>query len=247
MVTLITICWNAAETLARTLDSVLAQSVLPGEYRFVDGGSTDGTLALLEEYRPRFEAAGVRVFVEAQERVPGEAGIPNAWNQALRKATGDIVGLLNADDWYDEDALRAVVAAFESAPEIGAVSMPVHMHHPDPVREWTFVPQALSLLPWKMPVPHPGTFFRKSTYECIGLYDTRYRIAADYDFIWRCSRAGVLWKYLDDTLVHMQLGGLANVSRSRARLETYRIARSHCAKADPRPAIAWLLRVATGR
>ena len=62
-VTLITICWNAEATLARTLDSVLAQGIPPAEYRVVDGGSTDGTLALLEEYRPRFQERGIPMLV----------------------------------------------------------------------------------------------------------------------------------------------------------------------------------------
>ena len=244
---LITICWNAAETLPRTLESVLSQCVLPSIYRFVDGGSTDGTLEILERYRPRFEAAGVEFSVEAQQRVPGAAGIPSAWNQALRSARGDVVGLLNADDWYDPRALQAALAAFQADDGVDAVSIPVQMHHDDPAKEWLFVPQPLTRLTWKMPVPHPGTFFRRRVYEKLGLYDTRYRISADYDFVWRCYLSGIRWKYLPETLVHMQLGGVANASRALARRETYRIARRHCHFLDFRPALAFVIRTLTGR
>ena len=246
-VTLITICWNAAATISRTLDSVLAQKRLPWEYRFIDGGSTDGTLELLEKYRPRFEERGVRFFVEAQRRKPGEAGIPNAWNQAIVQAAGDVVGLLNADDWYDPEVLSAVCDAFQADSGVGAVSMPVQMHHEDPRKEWLFTPQSPKALPWKMTVPHPGTFFRKSVYDQVGLYDTRYRISADYDFVWRCSKAGVRWLCLERPRVHMQLGGLANASRSQARRETYRIARENGSFWDCRPALAWLLRTLLNR
>ena len=121
------------------------------------------------------------------------------------------------------------------------------MLHEEPFRSWTFFPRPLSLLPWKMPVPHPGTFFRRSTYDAVGLYDTRYRIAADYDFVWRCRGAGIRWRYLDVPCVNMQLGGLANASRRLARCETCRIARSHSAFFDLRPYLAWLLRLMTGR
>ena len=243
---LVTICWNAAKTLPQTLDSVLAQTSLPTEYLFVDGGSTDGTLELLENYRPRFEERGCAFQVIPQQRVPGQAGIPSAWNQAVPLTKGEVIALLNADDWYGSDALETVLDAF--APEVDAVSVPVAMHAENAVGDWLFVPQSLSKLPWKMSVPHPGTFFRKSVYDHIGLYDTRYRISADYDFVWRCRKAGIAWRILTERpLVHMKLGGLANSSRALARRETYRIARSHSAWYDLRPLMAFLGRAITGR
>lgn len=247
MLSLVTICWNSAATISRTLDSVLEQSLLPGEYLFIDGGSTDGTLDILEEYRQRFEERGVHFDVSSQKRVPGEAGIPSAWNQAIAKVSGDVVGLLNADDWYEPDALKCVCEAFDGEGSPQAVSVTVQMHHEDPDRCWVFTPESLSRLPWKMPVPHPGTFFKKEVYDKLGLYDTRYRISADYDFVWRCHLAGIRWRFISDTLVNMQMGGRADTSRALARGETYRIARSHSAFLDFRPALAWLLRVMTGR
>ena len=243
---LVTICWNAAKTLPKTLDAVLAQTILPNEYLFVDGGSTDGTLELLEQYRPRFAERGCAFQVIPQRRVSGEAGIPSAWNQAIPLAKGEVVALLNADDWYEPDALATVLDAF--TPEVDAVSSPVAMHAENSADDWLFTPQPLAKLPWKMAVPHPGTFFRKRVYEHIGLYDTHYRISADYDFVWRCHKAHLHWKYLTERpLVNMQLGGLANSSRALARRETYRIARSHIAWYDLRPLLALLGRTLTGR
>ncbi len=246
-ISLITICWNAAETLPRTLASILAQETLPAEYLLVDGGSQDGTWELLAEWEPRFRAAGVDFRRERQVRQPGEAGIPGAWNQGLRQVRGEVVALLNADDWYDPGVLTWVWEAFQQDPALGALSLPVRMHPSVPRKEWVFRPSSFGQLPWRMPVPHPGTFFRRSTYEKVGLYDGRYRIAADYDFIWRCRRAGISWRFLDPVGIHMQLGGLANSSRALARRETYRIARRHGAFLDPRPALAWLLRAMSGR
>ncbi|MBR6470969.1 MAG: glycosyltransferase [Victivallales bacterium] len=243
---LVTICWNAAKTLQQTLDAVLAQTVLPNGYLFVDGGSTDGTLELLEKYRPRFEGQGCVFGVIPQTRHPDEAGIPSAWNQAIPLVNGEIVALLNADDWYEPETLETILRAF--TPEVDAVSCPVAMHAALPEDDWLFVPQSLAKLPWKMAVPHPGTFFRKRVYDRIGLYDTRYRISADYDFVWRCHKADIHWRYLQNRpLVHMRLGGLANSSRALARRETYRIARNHCAWYDPRPLMAFLGRAITGR
>lgn len=243
---LVTICWNADQTLAKTLESVLQQTILPNEYLFVDGGSTDGTLTLLETYRPRFIERGCAFKVMPQQRLPGQAGIPSAWNQAIPLAQGEVLALLNADDWYEPTTLQEVLEAFSA--DVDAVVAPVAMHAESPADDWLFLPQSLAKLPWKMPIPHPGSFFRRKVYDRVGLYDTRYRISADYDFMWRCHLAGIQWRYLTEhPLVHMRLGGLANSSRKLARQETYRIARRHGAWCDPRPLIAFLGRTLIGR
>ena len=245
-ISLVTICWNAEKTLPDTLESVLAQTALPQEYLFVDGGSTDRTRNILEDFRPLFESRGCAVRLLEQHRAEGEAGIPSAWNQALSHVTGEIVALLNADDTYTSDALETVRSHFTL--EFDALSVPVAMDAANPAQSWLFVPQPLTLLPWKMPVPHPGTFFRRRVYERIGHYDPRYRISADYDFIWRCRLAKVPWRFFTERpLVHMRLGGLANSSRALARRETYQIARRYSAWYDLRPLAALLARKLTCR
>ena len=244
--TLITICWNAAATIRRTLESVLNQTLPPMHYLVVDGGSSDGTLEILADFRARFEAAGVDFQVLPQQRVPGEAGIPNAWNQALRLAKGDFVAILNADDWYEPQVLESVAGKFRET-DADAVVLPVTFRNDDGsvVRELAPVP--FSRLPWKMVLPHPGTFFRLRVYEKLGLYDTAYRISADYDFVWRCRRAGIRWEFVNEKLINMQAGGLADTGRKCARKETYRIARKNLPWYDFRPETAFLLRMLTGR
>ena len=246
--TVITICRNAAATIARTVASVLAQSRRPREYIFVDGASADGTPDILEEHRPRLEAAGIAFRLICQRPLaPGEAGIPVAWNQGLAEAGADVIALLNADDWYAPGVLASVLDAFDHDDALDAAVLPVRLVRPDGGDAGLLPPRPLSRLPWLMPVPHPGCFFRRRVYERLGLYDTRYRISADYDFIWRCSKARLRWRYLDAPTVHMQAGGAANSSRAIARSETYRIARSHSSFLDPRPLLARLFRALTGR
>lgn len=244
--TLITICWNAAATIERTLNSVLAQSALPKQYLVVDGGSTDGTLEILEAAKAKFAAGGVDFRVLPQQRVPGEAGIPNAWNQALRLAEGDFVAILNADDWYEAGVIAVVAQNFRDT-DADAVVMPVTFRDDDGkvVRELSAAP--FSALPWKMVLPHPGCFFRRRVYEQLGLYNTEYRISADYDFVWRCYKAGIRWSFMEDRLINMQAGGLADTGRKCARRETRKIAGKYCRWYDLRPGIAFLLRWLTGR
>jgi len=244
-VTIITICWNSARTLQRTIDSVLQQRRKPMEHLFVDGGSTDETLKILQRNLPVLQAAGIQAKILLQERVPGEAGIPGAWNQGLKQAGGEIIALLNSDDWYQTDTLEQVEQAFDRNPGAEAVVCPVRLLPPGG-NEKLLPPRCLCLLPLLMPLPHPGCFFRRSLYQRLGGYDTRYRIAADYDFIWRCRQAGIQWQMLASPLVNMEAGGLANSSRKTARLETLKIACRYAPR-SPLPRIAWLLRSISGR
>ncbi|MFA6928743.1 MAG: glycosyltransferase family 2 protein [Lentisphaeria bacterium] len=244
-VTIITICWNSGKTLQRTIDSVLQQKQKPIEYLFVDGGSTDATLAILQQNLPQMQNAGIAGKVILQQRKPDQAGIPSAWNQGLEQATGDIIALLNSDDWYETETLSTIEHAFAKNPDTEAVVCPIRLLNPAG-REKLLLPRCLCLLPLLMPLPHPGCFFRRSLYERIGGYDPRYCIAADYDFIWRCRQAGIAWTVLASPLVNMEAGGLANSSRKKARRETLEIARQY-APWSALPLLAWLLRQITGR
>lgn len=247
--TVITICWNSERTLARCVRSVLTQSSRPVEHIVVDGGSTDGTLRVLAELAPEYAAAGVALRVLGQERRAGEAGIPSAWNQGLTAARGELIALLNSDDWYEPSALASVQDAFAVAPPPGPemVVAPVNLvRGADGGVEKTLYPKCLWLAEILMPVPHPGCFVRRGVYfSQVGLFDCRYRIAADYDFVWRCRKARVRMAFLPEPLVNMEIGGLANRSRRLARRETLAIACRH--SRFPAPAwIAWGLRTLAG-
>ena len=245
-ISLITICWNSERTLSRSLKSVMEQSRRPDEYVFVDGGSTDHTLAILEEFKTRAESKGMAVRILQQVRHEDAAGIPDAWNQGISEATGDVVGLLNSDDWYESTALESVETVLEAHPKCGAVSCPTRFVNEYGKEEKVFYPKCLCVfLPFMMPVPHPGLFVKQKTYDFIGKYNVGYRISADYDWIWRFYKAGQTLAYVKDPQVNMELGGLANSNRDLARNETLEIASKHGARRLAR--MAWLLRKITGR
>jgi len=235
-ITVITICWNSGGTLRRCMDSLLRQRRLPNEYILVDGGSSDGTLALAEEARAAFAAAGIAFKVLAQVRREGEAGIPSAWNQGIAASSGEVIALLNSDDWYEEDALFEAEEALRQESAADMVIVPIQLRRQTGEVCGAIYPKCLWLSELLMPLPHPGCFVRRRLYDRLGLYDTRYRIAADYDFIWRCRKADVPYLTLSLPLVNMAVGGAANSSRALARNETLAIARRHSAF----PLLAWL-------
>ena len=245
-ISLITICWNSERTLSRSLKSVMEQSRRPDEYVFVDGGSTDRTLEILEDFKAKAEHSNMAVRILQQVRHEDAAGIPDAWNQGISEATGDVVGLLNSDDWYESTALESVENVLEAHPKCGAVSCPVRFVNEYGREEKVFYPKCLCVfLPFMMPVPHPGLFVKQKTYDFIGKYNVGYRISADYDWIWRFYKAGQTLAYVKDPQVNMELGGLANSNRDLARNETLQIASKHGARRLAR--MAWLLRKITGR
>jgi len=240
----VTICRNAAATMARSVRSVQAQSLPPAQYVVVDGGSTDGTLAVVEDL-----AEGMPVGCEFQtvhQPTPpvGVAGIPNAWNLGLGYLQTDVVFLLNADDWLEPDAAATVMAAFEAAPEAGLLTSPIRIVGDEGER--ILRPRPLWLFPFLMPVMHPGCFVRRSVYDRVGDFDERYRISADYDFVYRCRRAGVVFHALSQPLVNMQWGGMARQNLPTARRETLAIARRHC-RIPGLPFLAYALRRMLGR
>lgn len=245
-ISIITICLNSISTIERTIHSVLEQKLRPHEYIFVDGGSTDGTLQLLEKLKPTLEDAGINVKILDQKRNPREAGIPSAWNQGIAQAEGDVIALLNSDDYYAKETLATVSMAFENDSELDVFCGKLELVKPDGSSCGSLSPRPLNRLALLMPIPHPACFVAKKLYNRIGLYCTKYKISADYDFIWRCRRGNAKMQYTMNRLTYMEIGGLANSQRTIARNETLAIAMQY-SHFPVLPCFAWLIRKITSR
>jgi glycosyltransferase len=214
-ISIITVTWNVCDTVSDCLASVAAQTHADCEHVVIDGASTDGTRELLEAHR-----AQLAVLVSEPDR-----GIYDALNKGLARVTGDVVGLLHADDVFADAQVLARVAEAFADPAVEAVYgdlVYVAREAPDRViRYWRagdFQPQRLRR-GW-MP-PHPTLYLRRSVYERIGGFDTRYRIAADYDFMLRVlTQLSGQVRYLPQVLVRMRLGGVSNRSLSKILLKS---------------------------
>ena len=210
-ISIVTVCRNSEAFIADALASVDRQTWPDIEHVIVDGASTDGTLAI------------VRAHADPRRRVVSEpdAGIYDAMNKGLARATGDVVGFLNADDFLADDGVVARIAsAFGDDPDLLATYGDLDYISADAdkrtIRRWTSRAFSASLLRRGWMPPHPTFYVRRPLLERVGAFDTRYRIAADYDFMVRCLLTPALRvRYLPALLVRMRIGGASNGSLGR--------------------------------
>jgi glycosyltransferase involved in cell wall biosynthesis len=205
-ISVITAVYNNAATIAAALESTLSQSHSNAELIVIDGGSTDGTLDVIARYRDR-----ISVFVSEPDR-----GIYDALNKGLRLATGDVVGFLHSDDLFaDPECLSRVAAAMSDASVDACYADLNYVRKDAPnviVRAWKageFTPSKVRR-GW-MP-PHPSLYVRRPVYVGVGLFDTTYRIAADYDWMLRFMGRNVKMLYIPHVQVLMRVGGASNRS-----------------------------------
>ena len=209
-ISIITITYNSANTLPRTLESVQSQTYPDIEHVIVDGASTDGTRNLIENYAKQHP--NVRWISEKDK------GIYNALNKGISLATGDVIGFLHSDDvLFSTRSIEQIAAAFEDKNIDVVYGDLQYCREGKIVRRWKsndFNPHAPKY-GW-MP-PHPTVYVRKEVYAQVGEYDEWFRISADYDMILRIFGAGYKTVYLPEVLVNMEMGGASN-KNTKARL-----------------------------
>lgn len=242
----ITVCLNSARTIGRTIDSVFRQDPLPTQYIFVDGGSTDGTAAIINQAMERARHARLPIqFTFLEQREP--PGITPAWNIAIGRCQTDLIFILNSDDWYLDHCASTVVTTMDASPQADILLATTWNY----LREQS-IPAGTSrnrprwLLPILMPFVHPACFVRRQLYDRIGLFDCRYKLLADYDFLYRCCRHEVRTIVLDMPLVNFELGGRANSNRQTARHEMFAIGKRHC-RVPLLPHLVFFLRAIFGK
>lgn len=204
MVTVVTVAFNAARTIERTIDSVAAQTYLDLEYIVVDGGSADGTIDLL-----RKREADIDLWLSEPDR-----GISDAFNKGIALARGEFIALVNADDWLEPrhvewaaDTLRRTEADF--------VFGNLMVHTADGAPQYLLLGDRryAARLRHAMPdINHPSVVCRRKVYERIGLYDTRLGVAMDYEWILRGHNAGLRGEYVAEITSHMEGSGISHRS-----------------------------------
>jgi GT2 family glycosyltransferase len=201
-VSIITAAFNSQKYLAEAISSIIKQTYPNIEYIVVDGGSTDASLEIVMSYGPRI----TRLLSEPDN------GIYEAFNKGLNLAQGEVLYFLNSDDYlYDERVISEVMTLFNNNPELqfiyGNTSVQDEVLNYRYLRGKPFSPDDLQT--GDMP-PHQGFFVRRELIEKVGLFDTRYKIAGDFDLIIRCfKQAAERSYYFNRTIAVFREGGVS--------------------------------------
>lgn len=213
-ISVITASLDSAAVITSALQSVIAQTYGCVEHIVVDGASTDNTVDVVESFRQRYGLRGYSLKVISGP----DSGIYEAMNRGIEAATGDIIGILNSDDFFSStEELSAVAAAYAHQPAIEAVYADVDYVRPGHEHRIVRRYPSKGFRPWMMLLgmqpPHPSFYCRREVYERFGKYDSRYRIAGDFDFFVRCLYKGrIATLRLDRTMVTMRTGGTSDRS-----------------------------------
>jgi glycosyltransferase involved in cell wall biosynthesis len=213
-ISVVTISRNSAATIERTIRSVLDQAYPDLEYIVIDGGSTDGTADVIARH-----AGSLAHWVSEPDR-----GISHAFNKGIAAAHGELVGILNADDWYEPGALAAIAAAHEGGGAdvlYGDLALPgARVQRGDAL--------FAQKIPYTMPtLNHPTCFVRASAYRRFGVYRERYRVAMDYDLLRRFHALGATFRRVDAVIASMSAGGASHTLLLRRYAELLEIAGYH--------------------
>lgn len=209
-VSIITTCYNREKTIAQAIESVLGQDYPDIEYIVVDGASTDGSFKVVRSY-------GSRITKVISER---DGGMYEAINKGIKMATGEIVGLLHSDDFlFHPHIISEIVERFKqtSADIVYGDGLFVDAHETEKViRDW----RSGNYRRWKVRLGwlplHPTVYIKRSAIERYGLYNEKYQIAADSDFLVRyLYKADLQVEYLGKYVVRMRMGGLSTDSQKR--------------------------------
>ena len=214
-VSIITVSYNSMETIERTILSVLNQSYRNIEYIIIDGGSKDNTLHIIRKYQ-----SNIKHLISEPDK-----GISDAFNKGILLAEGEIIGILNSDDWYESDTIDTAVRELNKSHSdflVGALRYwdkngNNFIVHPDKISD--------KKVYYMMPnLNHPASFFRSDVYKAVGIFNLKYKYAMDYDFFLRVFQAKKTPTFTNKILTNMSLAGVSDNYTIRAYTEEYRIA-----------------------
>lgn len=202
LVSIITVCYNSEKTIEQTVKSVLNQTYKNYEYVIIDGKSTDATLEILKRYEPLFE--GKMKIISESDR-----GIYDAMNKGIEEAHGELIGIINSDDYYENNAIELMVTEYMMC-DIDDVVLYGFQRNIKDNREESVVLYHHEFLDKQM-ITHPTCFVTKAIYEKYGFFNTKYKSSADYEFMLRLYHHGkICFKPVYEIITNFRLGGMSS-------------------------------------
>ncbi len=205
-ISIITVSFNSASTIEDTLKSVISQDYKNIEYIIIDGGSTDGTLDIIDQYKNN-----IKTIVSEPDK-----GIYDAMNKGIELSSGDVVGILNSDDIYENNKVLSLVNdAFTINVDAvyGDIEYVDRLNLKKRLRLWKAGEFKSNSFKWGWMPPHPGFFIKKSKYNEFGTYQLDLGSSADYELMLRMiAKRKIKLKYIPEIITKMRMGGVSNKS-----------------------------------
>lgn len=232
LVSIITVCYNSEATINDTIKALVAQSYPNWEHIVVDGGSSDRTIEIVMSYEKDYNG-------RLRLHQGPDKGIYDAMNKGISFAKGEIIGIINSDDWYAPDALENIVNSYLSCPGEEKVITGALNRVRDDVVIYSQKHTKIDIAGLKkgMPLQHPAVFVTKPVYDRIGSFDLSYPHCADSDFIWRCFADGnIKFLFVESVVSYMREGGASDCLswkhiKSRT-IERYHLRAKHLPKIE---------------
>lgn len=210
LVSIITPVRNMEKTVERTIQSVLGQTYKNIEYIVIDGGSTDQTLDIIKRYQD-----GIKYWISEPDK-----GISDAFNKGIRSCQGEIIGIINADDWFELNALEGVIAEHRKSLDERCIFFGKTKYYQDDAPLFIYLPSLnLENICFEMSYSHPACFVSKKCYEEFGLFDETFFLAMDYELLLRFHLKGVRFRFVDEVLANMSFDGRSDRNEMKALLE----------------------------
>lgn len=214
-VSIITVVYNGVKTIEQAIQSVLRQTYKNIEYIVIDGASTDGTQQIIEKY-----ADSISYYISEKDD-----GLYYAMNKGIKRATGEIVGIINADDWYAADAVESMVSFFcENDVELAYGKIVMVLENG---KEKPYSNMPLESIWYQMALPHPAVFVKKDLYDNMGRFNVNYRLASDYELMLRFYTKQVKFGYFDKVIAYFRTGGHSATRKKEMCKEVYDISMSY--------------------
>lgn len=215
-ISIITICYNSADTLEETIQSVLAQDYPLLDYIIIDGGSTDGTLEIIKKYESRL----------GYTCSEPDNGISDAFNKGIAHSRGAIIGIINSDDILLPGALQAVASGYDGVHDLYRGNT-IIVNPQTGFRGREVPSMKFPLTPLMISVAHQGTFISQAAHQKWGTYDVAFRYMMDWDLITRMYQQGAKMKYIDYDIAEFRLGGVSLTPLTKKKYDIIHVVRNN--------------------
>lgn len=214
-ISIITICYNAEKHIEEAILSVINQPYSNKEYIIIDGGSTDSTLSIIEKYKDKI----YRIISEK------DRGISDAFNKGIKLASGDLIGICNADDKLVDNALSSIASVYEQGVDI--FRFQEFIFNDEKKIRFLLSPTKIPPIPIHTHLLHMGCWITKNAYQKYGLYDLDFKYCMDYELIRRFLYRGAKEKYYDIPVGMFRGGGVSQSGDKRIEVEKIEVCKRY--------------------